>query len=162
MNLPLTMLLAALAAGPAPAAPPTTKTLDIAPVWSAHPVGFSLLTHDKQQLVAFYDQERRMTIACRRLDEDHWQFARLPSTVGWDSHNSVTMAVDSAGQVHVCGNMHCVPLVYFRTTRPMASISWPTPVLVSCKVEKTATTSGCCLSKRSTSAASKASPHGSS
>ena len=75
-----------------------------------------LLTHGKQQLVAFYDQERRMTIASRRLDEDHWQLARLPSTLGWDSHNFVTMAVDSAGQIHVCGNMHCVPLIYFRTT----------------------------------------------
>lgn len=104
---------------PALAAPQTAKTLDVAPVWSAHPVGFALLTHGKQQIVAFYDQERRMTIASRHLDEDRWQFARLSSTLGWDSHNSVTMAVDSAGQIHVCGNMHCVPLVYFRTRRPM-------------------------------------------
>ena len=36
----------------------------------------------------------------------------------------------------------------FRTTRPMASMSWPTPVLVSCKVEKTAAISGCCASSR--------------
>lgn len=92
--------------------------IDIAPVWSGHPVGFALLTRGKQQLVAFYDAERRMTIAARSPDEGRWQLARLPSVLGWDSHNYVTMAVDSAGQIHVSGNMHCRPLVYFRTERP--------------------------------------------
>ena len=111
--------LVAFFASPALAAPRIAKTIDVAPVWSAHPVGFALLTRGRQQLVAFYDHERRMTIGSRPIDDDHWQFARLSSTVGWDSHNSVTMAVDSAGQIHVCGNMHCVPLIYFRTTRPM-------------------------------------------
>ena len=42
---------------------------------------------------------------------------RLPSTLGWDSHNYVTMAIDSAGFIHVSGNMHGVPLVYFRRTQ---------------------------------------------
>jgi hypothetical protein len=28
------------------------------------------------------------------------------------------MAMDSAGQLHVSGNMHCVPLIYFRTDKP--------------------------------------------
>jgi hypothetical protein len=37
--------------------------------------------------------------------------------LGWDSHNYVTMAVDSDGQLHVSGNMHGDPLVYFRTIR---------------------------------------------
>lgn len=47
-------------------------------------------------------------------------FACLPcwAGLGWDSHNYVTLAVDSAGQIHVSGNMHCVPIVYFRTERP--------------------------------------------
>ena len=135
----LTFFLVALALPTFAAAPPAVKPLDIAPVWSAHPVGFSLLTHGQRQLVAFYDQERRMTIGCRQLDDDHWQFARLPSTVGWDSHNAVTMAVDSAGQVHVCGNMHCVPLIYFRTTRPMDIASFAKiPAMVG-KNEKSCT-----------------------
>jgi hypothetical protein len=92
--------------------------LDIAPVWSGHPVGFALLTRGKQQLVAFYDADRRMTIGARSLDERRWELVRLPAVLGWDSHNYVTMAVDSAGQIHVSGNMHCHPLVYFRTERP--------------------------------------------
>jgi hypothetical protein len=98
--------------------PLTVEKLDIAPVWSGHPVGFALLTHGKQQLVAFYDADRRMTVGARSLDQRPWQLVRLASELGWDSHNYVTMAVDSTGQIHVSGNMHCHPLVYFRTERP--------------------------------------------
>ncbi len=94
------------------------RTVDVAPVWAGHRVGFCLLTHGRRQFVAFYDADRNMTIGSRTIDSDRWQFARLPSKLGWDSHNYVTMAVDSQGHIHVSGNMHCVPLTYFRTTRP--------------------------------------------
>ena len=43
---------------------------------------------------------------------------RLSSELGWDSHTSI-MAIDEAGYVHLCGNMHVDPLIYFRTTRPL-------------------------------------------
>jgi hypothetical protein len=41
------------------------------------------------------------------------------TTLGWDSHNYVTLAVDADDQIHLSGNMHVAPLVYFRTTKPM-------------------------------------------
>lgn len=94
------------------------KTLDIAKVPSSFPVGFCLLTRDKQQYVAYYDADRRMTVASRTLDSDKWLYKVLPSSVGWDSHNSITMVVDDDGIVHLSGNMHANPLVYFRTARP--------------------------------------------
>ena len=115
----VSILLVALGWAPLLAEEPASvPVFDIAPVWSGHPVGFALLTRGQQQLVAFYDADRRMTIGARSLDENHWQLVRLPSELGWDSHNYVTMAVDSTGQIHVSGNMHCQPLVYFRTERP--------------------------------------------
>ncbi len=95
------------------------RSLPVASVWSGHPVGFDLLTHGRLQFAAFYDDQRRMTVAVRTLGSEAWTFARLPTSVGWDSHNYVTMAVDAAEQLHVSGNMHCVPLVYFRTARPL-------------------------------------------
>ncbi len=112
--------------------------IDIAEVWSAHPVGFSLLTHGNTQYVAFYDKDRRMTVAWRSLDKPSFQLYRLPDpgkvTPGqwsptqlvWDSHNYVTLAVDSDGHLHLAGNMHCHPLVYFRTTRAgdPTSLTW--------------------------------------
>jgi hypothetical protein len=99
--------------------PKTVKrVIDIAPVWSGHPVRFALLTHKNRQYVAFYDANRQMTVAARPLDSNQWQFAKLPSHVGWDSHNYIAMAVDADGFIHVSGNMHAVPLVYFRTAKP--------------------------------------------
>jgi hypothetical protein len=112
------VLLCFAAAGPtAVAEPRVVETIDVAPVWAGHPVAFALLTHAPQQFVAFYDANRRMTVASRPLDSQRWTFQVLPSTVGWDSHNASEMAIDDDGQLHVTGNMHAVPLVYFRTTR---------------------------------------------
>ncbi len=104
---------------PPPADSREAQVIDVAPVWSAHPVGFCLLTHAPYQFVAFYDKERRLTVARRDLKETRWDFTRLPVTTGWDSHNYVTMAVDAAGHLHLSGDMHCSPLVYFRTTKPL-------------------------------------------
>ncbi len=41
-------------------------------VWSGHPVGFSLLTAPPDQFVAYYDRERWMTVAQRKLGETNW------------------------------------------------------------------------------------------
>lgn len=110
--------LAGSDATPTRSGPVVVESSELAPVWSGHPVGFCLLTHQDRQYVAFYDDQRRMTVAARRLDAPQWQLVRLPQTLGWDSHNSIVMALDSAGHLHLAGNMHCVPLVYFRTDRP--------------------------------------------
>lgn len=90
--------------------------IDSVPSW--FPVGFCLLTHGERQYVAYYDAEHRMVVAARSLDEGVWQKAVLPSEVGWDSHNYVTLAVDDQGEIHLSGNMHGDPLIYFRTARP--------------------------------------------
>jgi BNR repeat-containing family member len=92
--------------------------LDIASVWSGHPVLSSLLTRGDQQYVAYYAADRQMTIAQRTLGKRAWHYTILPTSVGWDSHNYVTMAFDRKGFLHVSGNMHAVPLIYFRSTRP--------------------------------------------
>ena len=106
------------------------SSLFVATVWSGHPVGFDLLTHGDVQFIAFYNAERKMTVGMRKIDEETWTFAhpegvwletrdRLSSEIGWDSHNSLTMAIDDDGHIHLCGNMHVDPLIYFRTTRPL-------------------------------------------
>ncbi len=109
------------------------KQVDVAPVWAGHPVGFALFTHGERQYVAFYAADRHLTVAARALEGDAWEFFRLPSeqpepprfghrqtsaVLGWDSHNSIVMAADSAGHLHLAGNMHCNPLTYWRTREP--------------------------------------------
>lgn len=91
---------------------------DIAEVPAGFPVGFCLLTAGDTQYVAYYDKERRMTVASRRLAADEWTYQGLASVVGWDTHNYITMAIDDDEHLHVSGNMHGVPLVYFRTEKP--------------------------------------------
>ncbi|MDX9975182.1 MAG: BNR repeat-containing protein, partial [FCB group bacterium] len=95
------------------------ESVEVDRVWSGHPVGFALLTRGDRQFVAYYDAERRMTVASRTLGTSEWRRAVLPEVLGWDSHNYVTMAVDDKGFIHVSGNMHCRPLVYFRTAAPL-------------------------------------------
>lgn len=95
------------------------EMIDVEPVWAGHSVGFCLLTHPPYQFVAYYDAQRQMTVAQRRLGESKWTFVKLPSHLGWDSHNYVTMAIDREEQLHVAGNMHCQPLVYFTSTEPL-------------------------------------------
>ncbi|MCE0498887.1 MAG: BNR repeat-containing protein [Methylacidiphilales bacterium] len=93
--------------------------VDIAPVWAGHPVNFVLLTKDNQQFVAYYDDQRQMTLALRTLGDKTWAFKKLPTTIGWDTHNYIVMAFDPTGCLHVSGNMHAVPLVYFRGSKPL-------------------------------------------
>ncbi len=108
----------AAAAGDAEDSFGVKEIVDLAPVWSGHPVGFCLQTRGEQQYVAFYDASRRMTVAQRMLGHAEWTQVHLPEQLHWDSHNSVTMAFDAAGCIHLSGNMHCTPLVYFKTREP--------------------------------------------
>ena len=97
----------------------TVEMVDITDVWSGHPVAFSLVTRGDQQFAAFFDADRRMTVAQRTLGTTTWRLTRLDNTLGWDSHNYVAMAIDSTGFLHVSGNMHNVPLIYYRSTRAL-------------------------------------------
>lgn len=94
-----------------------SETLEISKVPSGFPVSFSLLTTPEHQYVAYFDAENSMTVAARALDSKTWVYQKMPTKIDWDSHNFVTMALDSEGQLHVSGNMHCVPLIYFRTSK---------------------------------------------
>ena len=130
--LGLAMALAAAAAPADDREPRLVGTVDVAPAWAGHPVGFALVTAGERQYVAFYAADRHLTVAARTLDRDDWTIVRLPTAqdgppagpgqtsavVGWDSHNSIEMAVDAEGQVHLAGNMHDTGLTYYRTRVP--------------------------------------------
>jgi hypothetical protein len=93
------------------------ESVPVASVWAGHPVNFALLTHPPHQYVCYYDADRRMTVAGRLLTEDRWTIQPLPSVTNWDLHRYLTMAVDRDGFLHVTGNMHNIPLNYYRMTK---------------------------------------------
>ncbi|MFZ4638263.1 MAG: BNR repeat-containing protein [Pirellulales bacterium] len=115
----MAIVLAAAVAATARSETPPVDVLEVAPVWAGHRVGFSLLTVNDRQLVGFYDADRRLTVAVRSLDEKDWVFVPLPRHTGWDSHNSIEIAVDRDGFVHLTADMHTSPLVYFRSRHPL-------------------------------------------
>ncbi len=116
--IPLAIVLSGIHAQSAEPTWRVAENIVIDKVPSSFPVGFSLLTHAERQYVAFYNADHQMTVGARTLESDKWQLVTLDSKVGWDSHNGITMSVDSKGHLHLSGNMHCVPLIYFRTDRP--------------------------------------------
>lgn len=88
--------------------------------WAGMYVGFDLLTHRQDQYIGYWDPERRLTVARRRLDgpAQEWIHQVLDERLGWDSHNHISLGVDRDGCLHVSGNMHNDPLVLFRATGP--------------------------------------------
>jgi hypothetical protein len=98
-------------------------------VWAGQPVSFALLVERGHQFIAYYDAGRRLTVVGRKLGEAEWtrvQPAGVPNPArqrdsnftGWDSHNYLRLALDREGCLHVAGNMHVDPLVYYRTRAP--------------------------------------------
>jgi len=105
------------------------QIIKIDKVWAGHPVGFCLMTKGDKQYIAYYNGDRNMVVGQRNLHEDKFQLHTMSPTsretaggtstvLGWDSHNSVTLAADKEGFIHLSGNMHVHPLTYFRSTKP--------------------------------------------
>ncbi|HET6382089.1 MAG TPA: BNR repeat-containing protein [Armatimonadota bacterium] len=112
------LLIMTMQVGAAPGTPEVVDSVDVSDVPASFPLGFSLLTHGKRQFVAFYDKDHHMVVAQRDIPGRSWQFRTLPEKVGYDSHNYVTLAADADGFLHLSGNMHVSPLVYFRSREP--------------------------------------------
>ena len=112
-------LMGSVSASPLPEQnAPEIRSEAIDHMWSGHRVSPALLTRGNQQFVAYYDANRQMTVAHRRIGTP-WRYFKLDSWLGWDSHNYVTIELDKIGHLHVLGNMHNDPIEYFRTTQPL-------------------------------------------
>ena len=120
LQLPaLTLAATALLVPMARAATPEPVVIDH--VWSGTRVDFAAVADGTYVFIGYYDADRHMAVA--RLDT---ATGRLEKTVlsalynGWDSHDSVTIAMDAAGAPHIAGNMHNTRLTVFRDTTPQA------------------------------------------
>ncbi|MDQ8183606.1 BNR repeat-containing protein [Pelagicoccus sp. SDUM812005] len=86
-------------------------------VWSGNYVGFDILMSGQHQYVAYYDANRQMTVAHREASAP-WVYYKVDSWYGWDSHNYITIELDTEGHLHLFGNMHAQRMEYFRTRFP--------------------------------------------
>lgn len=90
----------------------------VSKVLSSFYVNFSFLEEKEKLYMAYYDSLHQMTLATYDIKNKKLDYQILPSVIKWDSHNYITMAFDKDGFLHVSGNMHVEPLVYFRSTVP--------------------------------------------
>lgn len=90
-------------------------------VWSGQRVWFDFVSQGNYQMIAYYDESRQMSVAVREMGDLNgapWIYHKVPSFLGWDAHNKVEVAFDKNGIIHLVGNLHANPLVYFRSTEP--------------------------------------------
>lgn len=52
------------------------------------------------------------------MNDKKWKYKRLDSYVDWDSHKYLTLFVEKDGTIHLSGNMHASPLIYYKSTSP--------------------------------------------
>ena len=111
---------------------PMAADMIIDRVWGGTRVGFGTLDNTDFIYLGYYDGDRWLTVSQINKCNGIIQKVRLPSRfAGWDSHNSVALALDGAGRLHVAGNMHASPLVYARMDEPdnLRSLSVLKPLL---------------------------------
>ena len=80
------------------------EQIDVAPVWSVHRTGPpQLLTRDGRQYVAYYDEDRFLTLAQRELGSSQWKYHRFPVQMYWQtgSHARLSLAIDRHGYIHI-------------------------------------------------------------
>lgn len=94
---------------------------EIGEVWTGQSVRFPLVTHGDDQFIAFYAADRSITVGHRRLGGTDWSLSTVSQDRNdpWDHHNSLALAIDDDGHLHLVGDLHVDPINYFRTTSPM-------------------------------------------
>ncbi|MBT9432903.1 BNR repeat-containing protein [Candidatus Sodalis endolongispinus] len=91
---------------------------------------FCLVTHEEYLFAAWYDPRHRITVWCRPPSSEAWTTLqpegfwiakrnRNANITDYDSHNYLTMAIDDEGLIHLSGNMHADPLIYYRSAKPL-------------------------------------------
>lgn len=94
---------------------PLPILLEIDQAWGGTRVAFGTLESNEFIYTGYYDAHRWLTVSQVNKCTGVIRKIRLPSRfAGWDAHNTVALALDSAGRLHLAGNMHVSPLVYAR------------------------------------------------
>lgn len=91
------------------------------------------------QYAAFYDENSRVVIAKRKLGSTDWTIKATSLTGNTaDAHNSISIAVDGRGVVHLSWNNHNTPLKYARANAP-GSLEFEEAKIIGDEFERRAT-----------------------
>ena len=103
----------AAAALPEQAKASEPRMVDVGLGWSENTINAvkyrqsSLATYRDTQFIAYYDANQKVVVGKRKLAEDKWELKTTELTGNTvDAHNSISMAVDGAGILHMSWNHH--------------------------------------------------------
>ncbi len=119
------LIFIAVLAGIALGQIPGVRLIPIAEGWAKNQINAAIFrrnavtSYKETQFVAFYDADSRVVVAKRRFGSDSWEI-RNTGFKGEvkDAHNSISIAVDGRGLVHLTWDHHNSPLKYSRSTEP--------------------------------------------
>ena len=101
------------------------KIVPIAEGWAKNQINSvifrknSLASFRERQYAAFYDENSRVVIASRKLNSTKWEVRPTQfSGQTADAHNSISLAIDGQGFLHLAWNHHDTPLNYARSSQP--------------------------------------------
>ena len=79
----------------------------------------SICSDDNYQIVSYYDSEGFVTFAIRKLDSDNWEIIKsnLQSDCT-DAHNSISIALDGEGYIHIAYDQHGNRMNYRKSLHP--------------------------------------------
>jgi hypothetical protein len=81
----------------------------------------AVTTHADNQYVAFYDEDSHVVLAKRNLNSTSWRIHKTAyKGDAADAHNSISIAVDGSGVLHMSWDQHCDPLRYCQAVAPGA------------------------------------------
>jgi hypothetical protein len=103
---------------------PDVRMIPVAAGWAKNQVNAvifrknSVTSFRRNQYVAFYDADSKVLVAKRKLGAKNWEIRQTQfSGNTTDAHNSISLAVDGRGFLHLAWNHHNSPLRYARSLR---------------------------------------------
>jgi hypothetical protein len=99
-----------------------THRIVIDRAWSGAPTDFAGIFRAGFVFVSYYDAARQLVAAKYDAAGALLEKANLGEVfAGWDAHNGIEIESDRGGHLHLAGNMHASPLVYFRSSTPYSA-----------------------------------------
>ena len=81
----------------------------------------SLVTHKDVQFISYYDADGFVVLGKRKLREQTWELKRTAYKGNIkDAHNSISIAVDGKGYLHMAWDHHNHPLRYVKSKEPLS------------------------------------------
>lgn len=97
----------------------------------------SVTSHREHQYAAFYDGDSNVIVAKRELNSTSWAITKTGFTGNTaDAHNSISIAVDGRGFLHLAWGNHNTKINYARSAKPETPESFVRSTMIGTKEDR--------------------------